>query len=336
MKTKITYSLLAAAAACGFVQAQTTAYTTPVGYITIGIAANGSSADTFISASLVQPTEFAGASSASPSGLTTIIFTGGVPTTFNGLNVLEITEGASEGWWSTVVSSTSTSITISDAFPAGLPAATKISVRKHNTLKSFLGNNAPGLIDYDGENPSDEIQILDASTQQAKSYVWLTPATSETPDGIWFGLLESADATDAVIEPGSAVLVRRIGASPLSFVTSGTVKTTDTQVDVYPSFNWVGTQIAAGSTLNGMGFNTQLNVFDGESLDYDEFQFILPSQVAVPYAAVDDGIGGFTMYNLAESEDAAITSFAEGTGAIIVRTGNPASTLTVPGTVVAP
>jgi uncharacterized protein (TIGR02597 family) len=43
MKTKITYSLLAAAAACGFAQAQTTAYTTPVGYVSLTIPAGSDS-----------------------------------------------------------------------------------------------------------------------------------------------------------------------------------------------------------------------------------------------------------------------------------------------------
>jgi uncharacterized protein (TIGR02597 family) len=43
MKTKITYSLLAAAAACSLANAQTTAYTTPVGYVNLTIPASSDS-----------------------------------------------------------------------------------------------------------------------------------------------------------------------------------------------------------------------------------------------------------------------------------------------------
>ena len=43
MKTKITYSLLAAAAACSVANAQTTAYTTPVGYVSLTIPASSDS-----------------------------------------------------------------------------------------------------------------------------------------------------------------------------------------------------------------------------------------------------------------------------------------------------
>jgi hypothetical protein len=331
MKPIIPFALLGALFAVG---AATAASTDPVGYITHTINANGSSADTYISPTLVNPTEFAGVSSSTPSGGSVITFAGGVPTGLDGAYVLEITSGASEGWWSTVVSSTATSITLNDAFPNSLPAATSISVRKHVTLHSFLGNNNPGLIDFNGEDPSDDVQILDPSTQAAKSYVWVTPANSETPNGIWFDVAESVEANSVIIEPGAAVKINRVGATPLTFTSSGSVKTTDTQVDIFTDFNWVGTQSAAGSTLNGMNLQSQLNLFDGESPNYDELQIVRPSQVTEPFAAVNDG--GLTMFDLTNSVSAATEPFVEGTGVVIVRTGNPASTITIPGSVVNP
>jgi hypothetical protein len=333
MKPFIPYSLLAAFAACGLASAQT-AVTTPVGYITHTIAANGSAADTYLSATLVQPTVFAGTSTVTPTGGDTITFSGGVPTDLDETYVLEITSGASEGWWSTVTSSTATTIVVNDEFPSGLPADTQVSVRKHNTLHSFLGDNNPGLIDFNGEDPNDDVQILDPVTQSAKSYAWVTAANSETPNGIWFDLAESADATNVIIEPGAAVKINRIGATELTFTSTGTVKTTKTQVDIFPDFNWVGTQLATGSTLGAMNFATQLNPFDGESIDYDELQFIRPSQVAEPFAAVDDG--GLIMFDIGNSLDATSEPFEEGTGVVIIRTGNPESVITIPGTVVTP
>jgi hypothetical protein len=331
MKPIIPFALLGAFFAVGAAKA---ASTDPVGYITHTINANGSSADTYISPSLVNPTEFAGVSSSSPSGGSVVSFAGGVPTALDGAYVLEITAGSSEGWWSTVVSSTATSITISDAFPASLPAGTSVAVRKHVTLHSFLGNNNPGLIDFNGVDASDDVQILDPSTQAAKSYVWVTAENSGTDNGVWFDVAESVDANSVIIEPGAAVKVNRIGSTPLTFTSSGSVKTTDTQVDLFTNFNWVGTQSAAGSTLNGMNFQSQLNLFDGESANYDEVQIVRASQVTEPFAAVDDG--GLTMFDLTNSVSAGSEPFAEGTGVVIVRTGNPASTITIPGSVVTP
>jgi hypothetical protein len=336
MKT-YAYSLLAAAAACGFAAAET-AYTTPVGYITHTIAPNtGSSAATYLSSSLVQPAEFAGASTVSPSGLATITFTGSVPETLGSSYVLEITEGDSEGWWSTVVSSTATSITVFDTFPAGLPANTKVSVRKHNTLGTFLGANAPGLIEFDGVNPNDEVQILNPATQVVTTVAYVPFELSGQPDG-WFDLGSSTPADGFVIEPGSAVKIKRVGNTSLSFVSTGEVKTTSTQVDIYPRFNWVGTQLAAGGTLDYMDFAAQLIPFDGVRTNSDELQFVSPAQLVTPYASLDPSFGlGVVMGNLATSEPAGNTVFPEGTGAVLKRDpATPAEVLTVPGTVVAP
>lgn len=339
MKTSISYSLIAAAMACGFANAQTTAYTTPVGYFTSVIAGAGAnpSADTYISSSLVQPTVFAGAANASPSGTTTVAFAGAsVPAGLGLTYVLEITSGPSVGWWSTVTSSTTSSVTVSDSFPAGLAADVTVSVRKHNTLKSYLGDNAPGLTPFDGIVTNyDEVQVLDASLAVVTSFAYVTAEVIGLPEGAWLNL-GSSEPDDRVIEPGSSIKIKRLSASGLSFVASGTVKTTPTQVDLYPNFNWIGTQIANGKTLNGMNLNTTLIAYDGISPNYDELQIVAPDQSVTPYAAADGG-AGFTMFNLSSGNpDGDTVTFAEGTGAILNRIGNPSSTILVPGTVVAP
>jgi uncharacterized protein (TIGR02597 family) len=330
MKPITSFALLAAIAAT--IGAANAAATDPVGYITVNIAGPG---DTYISPSLVEATTFAGATTATPSGGSVATFASGVPTGLDGTYVLEITSGASEGWWSTVTASTDTTVTVADAFPAGLPANTTISVRKHSTLRTFLGLNSPNLSNFNGVDPSDEVQVLNPSTQVVTTYAWVTAADLGQPEGAWFNLASSETANDTIIEPGSSIKIKRLGGA-LSFTTSGAVKVTKTQVDLYPNFNWVGTPLATGSTLNGMTFNSQLNQFDGISPNYDELQILRPNQVIVPFAAVDDGAGGTTMFNLADSSDAGAEPFVEGTGAIIKRIGNPASTITIPATTVAP
>lgn len=337
MKTKITYSLLAAAAACGFAQAQTTAYTTPVGYITQAIAANGSGAETYLSPSLIQPSVFAGASTATPSGLSTIDFSGSVPAALDGTYLLEITSGASAGWWSTVASSTATSITVTDAFPSGLTIGTTVAVRKHSTVGNFLGANSPGLTPFDGVNPNDEVIILNPVTQATTTLAYVPTAVSGLPDG-WFDLVLSASADNYVIEPGTAIKIKLIGSTSLSVVSSGEVKLTPTQVDVFPNFNWIGTPLAVGGTLDYMNFAAQLIPFDGVSTTSDELSFLDAAQVSTPYASLDPSFGlGVVMGNLVTSSPAGDYVFPGGTGAVLKRAAStPANVLTVPGTVVAP
>ena len=337
MKTKITYSLLAAAAACSVANAQTTAYTTPVGYMTHTIAgsSDGAGADTFLSSSLIQTAVFQGTSSSAPAS-TTLSFSGGVPNNLDATYVLEITSGANEGWWSTVTSSTATSISVSDVFPQSISGNVTVSVRKHNTVRSFLGANSPGLAVFDGVSTADEVQILNPSTQVATGVVYVPKELSGAQQDGWFDISSSSLADDMVIEPGAAVKIKKYGSTLSSFVSTGEVKLTKTQVDIYPDSNWIGTQLAAGGTLDYMQFATQLVAFDGANADFDELQIVSSDQSTVAYSALDPSLGaGSVMGNLTDSSIASDVIFAQGTGAIIKRSssGSP-SVLTIPGTVV--
>jgi len=340
MKTKLTYSLLAAAAACGMAQGQTTAYTTPVGYIThtVAGAGAGAEAETYIASTLINASEFAGVSSVSPSGGAVITFSGGVPAGLTGAYVLEISSGANEGWWSTVVSSNSSSITVSDAFPVGLPASVSISVRKHATLATFLGFNNPGLVTSDGSNVSDEVQLFDPVAQSAIPFAFITAADwgdlQNYPNGVWFNLSTGEPENDRVIEPGTAVKIKRVGSAPVSFTSTGTVKTTKTQVDIYEGFNFVGATQAASGTLGNINFAPQLNLYDGSNADYDELQILDAEQVAVPFAAIDDG--GPVMWNISAGDYATSEPFAQGTGLLLKRVGRPNSVITLNGATVTP
>ena len=65
MKTHITYSLLAAAAACGMAFGAETAYTTPVGYVSLAVGSAGGNAvpansDVAVSIPLDRTVEFSG------------------------------------------------------------------------------------------------------------------------------------------------------------------------------------------------------------------------------------------------------------------------------------
>ncbi|MES2438582.1 MAG: hypothetical protein V4584_05935 [Verrucomicrobiota bacterium] len=338
MKTYIPYSLILAAAATSMAFGAETAYTTPVGYIThtINPDAGGGSALTIVSPSLVQPTEFAGVSTDNPSGVATVSFSGGVPTTFNNSDVLEITSGANEGWWSTVVSSTTSTVTVLDNFPAGLAVGTKIAVRKHNTVLSTFGQNAPGLTPF-GVGTPDEIQFFNPN-QSLTSVVYATTAQGAPQNG-WYFSNNFSSADSAVIEPATAVLVKSFQATAKTFQTSGTVKLTDTQVDIFPGLTLVGQPGAAGATIDNSGFPTQIIQFTGSNTNYDQLQFLNPSQSLTNYAALAPGVAGptATMGNLGTGTPAGTDPFLEGTGAIIKRDPSvAASPITIQGSVVAP
>jgi len=327
-------SILALAAGSAFAAE---VYTPVVGYITHTINAQGGElTQTIVGPSLVQPTEFAGNSVSSPSG-NAISFAAGVPTGLEGSYVLEITSGPSEGWWSTVVSSTSDSITVNDEFPAGLASDTAVSVRKHNTIQTFLGENVANLIPFNGE-AGDEIQILNPD-QSLTPIAYVPAELTGGVEGQWYNLATAEIANDLVIEPGAAVIVKTTSSSPLSFVSVGQVKTTATQFDVHPGLTLVAQTDAAGATFNEMNLQFSLIPLnaEGSNTDYDEFQILNSDQSITPYAAVDPALLGVaTLANLVDASDAGDTVLPGGTGAIIKRDSeNGPSTITIPGSLIA-
>lgn len=337
MKNIIPFTIAAGIAASGYANAQ--AFSKPSGYIThtiIGTQTAGAPvADTYIAPSLVNPDVYVGAATASPSGNATVALASGVPTDLDGTFVLEVTSGPSEGWWSTVVSSTDTGITVSDSFPAGLDANVTVAVRLHATIKGFFGDNAAGLEEFDptGTNPNDEVQILDPSTQATTSFAFVPATLTGNEEGSFLNLGTGNLDDGFVIEPGYAVKVRRVGAADLTFTSVGDVKLTDTQVDIFPDFNWVGTPLAASGTLNENNFDSTLVPFTGDGT-YDEIQFIAPTQEAAPYAAADLGGGDTQILDLSSGTLDNTVRFDEGSGIIIRRFNSPESIITVPGTTV--
>ncbi|MCW1913127.1 hypothetical protein OJ996_06065 [Luteolibacter sp. GHJ8] len=323
MKPITSFALLAAIAAT--IGAANAAATDPVGYITTTINANVSGTPagsaTFVAPSLVAPSDFAGASTASPSGGTTITFASGVPVGLDGASMLEITSGASEGWWTTVVSSTATTITVADAFPAGLAANTSVAVRKFNTLDSVFGaNNSAGLTPFNGTTPADEIQILDPVTQAATAYIYV--------GGAWTNIVTEEPSGSAIIHPGTSVLVIHHANTALSLVTSGSVKTTKTQVDVYPSDNWLGQPNPTGGTLGTLTLAPQILTNDNVLLTRPDPGTGQPTDTFVAVAG--------TMYNAVTEEPSDSEPVVEGSGYVLRRLpADAASTITIPAQLIA-
>ena len=317
MKTYLPYSLILAAAASGMASGAQTAYTTPVGYVTASILPNVSNSPagsaTFIAASLVTPAVFSAGAVSSPSGGKVITFSGGVPTNLNSTYVLEIKTGSQEGWWSAITGSTATTVAVFDTFPASLPANVQITVRKFSTVQDVFGNNSPGL------GAADEIQILNPVNQAASVVIYA---------GGWFDQVTEDPAGGTIIYPGTAVKVIHRANTTLSVVSSGEVKTTKTQVDLFANDNWLGQPNPTGGTFGTMQLGSQV-------LGTDFVNLIGPDagigQPTTSFASV-----GGILYNIVTEDNATSQPVSQGTGCLITRPVGGDSTITIPAQVIAP
>jgi hypothetical protein len=61
---------------------------------------------------------------------------------------------------------------------------------------------------------------------------------------------------DPIIEPGAGLLVTRRSATPTTLVHVGHVKTTKTQIDLFPGINIVNPLRAVGAPLSAINLNT--------------------------------------------------------------------------------
>jgi hypothetical protein len=213
-----------------------------------------------------------------------------------------------------------------------------VSVRKHNTVQSFLGENTPGIIPSDGVE-GDEIQFL--NPDQGLTPIAYFPAEVTGGDPDWYNLATSEVANDIIILPGTAVYVKTKSNNSLTFASTGEVKTTDTQVDIYPGLNLIAQTAGAGASFNSSGLNAGLIPLNaaGDNVDFDEFQILNADQSLTPHVAADPALLGtqdFTMINLATSEESGSVTFTEGTGAFVKRDASkPASSIVLKGTVIA-
>ncbi len=223
-----TYAFLAAAAACGLASAAETAYTTPVGYVSLGDTTPSEPAvkgntDVLVSIPLERPAVFQGVSS-SISG-STFNFTG---TSLGDLtttpHVVKIQSGAKSGLTGLITANTATSVTISvpsGETLTGVLSTDSISIRPAWTLASVFGTGLPAgtqILAFSGSSPginlgADLLYEFDGSD-------WL--------DGFTFDV-----ANSVVLYPGESLFVRNNGATPIaSMVVSGEVPSTNSRVVV--------------------------------------------------------------------------------------------------------
>lgn len=326
------------------------AVTDPVGFVTHTLNGKGvaSQALTITGPTLVNADAYVGTTTGDPGGGTVFALPSGVPTTFGTGDLLEITSGAFAGWWSTVISSTDTSVTVNDTVPA-VGGVVDVAVRPHITLLGFLGDNNPGLSEptSPAEVPtSDQVQFLNPD-QSLTSHVYLGDAVGNSIDGQGAGWFTTAfaRADDSIILPGTAVLfVIRSSTTDLTFTSTGDVKLTPTDIDVYPGLTLVTQTDAVGASLIDTGFSDDFITATAPSDPFDRLQFLSPVdgsgiQALTSYGVAADGVigPGLNVFILPSFANSNAVAWAEAVGAIVLRdAGQAAGTITIEGSTVGP
>ncbi len=304
MKPFLPYSILAAAAASGLAFGQ--AYTTPVGYVTHSLPANGA---TLVGLTVQSPTVIAGVvDSASSSVLSdadvnfeTALGVHGVDSP---VHVLELENGVIQE----IQSWTSNSITVVDSLEAFVtPNETKYKVRKAVTISDVFGaNNSAGLASTSDGEPGtyDEVLVLNAGGTAFESVFYYD-------DGSFSAWYDSNfnEVADLPLIYTDAFYIRRIAGAPKDLVITGEVKTTPTVLRVIPGNTFVGAVNPAATTLGNSGLSDFLVPDDGVNVDFDKILIQQSNGSYNTYNYYDDGsFQAWYDANFNEAEDVSLGS----------------------------
>jgi uncharacterized protein (TIGR02597 family) len=264
MKTSISYSLIAAAMACGLALGQTTAYTTPVGYVTLDIPANS---DSHVGQPLIREVAFAGSAASvaggvitlSSSALTVDQFVYSSPTQPKSY-YLQAVGGSLDGRYFDVISNTATSITV-DNGATDLSAVVNFKVIPYWTLGTMFPDGAGVGTTADVFEPNGLVQFKDPAATgpnrpAPKSYFHYTG-----PDEAGTGWYDNDNVAaglqnNLTVDPFLTARIRNFGALK-QVVISGTVPSSAVASPVVTAAvtndNYLSVQFPTDVTLAGSG-----------------------------------------------------------------------------------
>ena len=235
MKRSISYLFLAAASLCGLASAQTTAYTTPVGYVSVTCTNN---ADTRVGLPLMPPAVAAAALTTNPVGGLLTVSTAAFGTYANTHYVKFTGTGAASGKIYAITANTATTITI-DLNGDTLTAVSgdTFSVTAFWTLKTLfdpaLSTNNPlttqnGIVgSLTSLTGARRTQIYLPSSSSGTNLASRVPFFIDLSSGTWKDTanLSIADAGGQQIWPDSSFIIRNPASvtSPTTYVCSGEV-----------------------------------------------------------------------------------------------------------------
>jgi len=310
-----------AAAACGFANAQTTAYTTPVGYTTTVLAPNQFN---LIGLNVHQPTIASGILDTESSTSVTdaeVNFT--TLLTQGQTYVLELPSGVIQevtAW------SGSTLTTSNDITGSVVPSTTTYKLRRASTVGDVFGlTNSAGLTpSTDGDlTTCDLIQIFNGTGFDTIYYFNDGAGT--------VGWYDDANnpAVDKAIVYSDGIFVKRVSGSNISLVVAGEVKAKPTSGVLASGFNYLNGVAPAGLTLGASGLQSFLTPSaDGDLTTCDLVLLPAAGGAYTTCYYFDDGAGTTGWYDDANNP---AESFNMSSAFLIYRVGGVKSyTLSVP------
>ena len=296
MKTSISYSLIAAAMACGFANAQTTAYTTPVGYETLAVAAGVN----FLGVRLQQPVVAAGTVSSITA--TTLTVSGsldlGVLLNDSTTYILEVVNA--NGVTQEFIGSAATGsvITTPTDLSAIVTVGNSYKIRSAPTLATTFGANNEAGLETGFFGPGGDIVLLpNPSAPGGFDQYYYDGGLSSWADGDGNAVTGSSIAWNYA----DGVLISATGSGLAALTISGEVKTAKTNYNLTASsINFLSSVSPAGATL--------ASAFDGSLASIDQGFFGPGGDIfLIPNPSAS---GGFDQYYY----DGGLTSWADASG----------------------
>jgi hypothetical protein len=345
------FSIIAAAAAIGFAQAET-AYTTPVGYTTTTISQAFGAGDpktNVIAPDLQNSASWAGTVSSVSGDSITLTGAAFTPNAFAEISanysigtVYAYFIETADGYWAQISSNNATSVTVESGAGANFTNGEAVTIRRHVTISDYFGpNNEAGLLaDSSGDaGQADNIVFIDEINGGT-----LTVFASDALGGTWITDAFD-DAANLPIYPDQGVQVLRRGLTDLSVVTTGEVDVNGRQIGVSSGVQIRPYVIPVGTSLTELNLytgNPATGVVGSASGDSGEADTVVVLSNGIPsnyfYSEVDltgDGPGWYDdSLNFVGSTD-----LPAGAGLIVYRTNPTNSNPFVwvnPGATVAP
>lgn len=316
--------------------AQSTATTTPVGFISETVAGGtlASPQLTLISPTLTQPIVFQGTISAI-SGTTITVsganWTGGQFNGTNGEYFVEVFSATKAGALSDITATGTNTVTTADNLTAFVTVGDSIAIRAHVTLDKFLGaNNTFGLLASNDGSTADEVWVYDGATH---AIYWFYDGSLGGAAG-WYDL-NFNPAGSTIIGPHQGVVIKRKAAGAVTIVSTGTVKTGNTLFPVYNGLNVLGTVSAQGLTLDNSGLysgNSALKASnDGSTADEVSIYSINNNVVSHKnYWYYDGSLGGAAGWYDLNFNPAGSVVITPGSSIVVNRKGGGAFNWTLP------
>jgi len=219
---KLTYSLILAAAASGYAFGAATAYTTPVGYVSLGKSTGDAipaNTDVHVSLTLDRATAYSGLiSSVSGAGSNTINLQGtpALGSLTSTPHVVKITSGVDVGFYALISSNDASSLTVT--LPAGLALSGVVSGDKIEVSEAWTAIN----FFESATIPADaELYIYGSAVAGINHSAVLLLAWD---GGQWLDE-STGDPINPVLYPGEAMVVRTAVTPMTSFTLTGQVPT---------------------------------------------------------------------------------------------------------------